>query len=320
MHQENFQQSFHKGITALEELQSLAPVKLTPMVSRAWSHFSEMKRVVEKSRDEVDSYGVIARFLNDSIRSMMSDFMLSRSDVAQVNLTGDFEKLNFLKWNKMLEAFPKLMKIVGFFRFENVLEIGLSSTGIKVAGSIHCEQNITDHRLNCYSVLRELIRQETLLTFKITERVGSKCPALELFLDFSHDPTKIYALDLMKTSDIILGFSNVFENYILSNEQIQNIGKHVCLEITRDLELKRYNQIPEQMKRVSSGQSNVVHFPFLFRPVSIIIPVRGDIKSIYDFSMMGDTRSGGNWIKKQEVGSPATRKFKYIDIFSLITS
>ena len=100
--------------------------------------------------------------------------------------------------------------------------------------------------------------------------------------------------------------------------------KHVCLEITPELELRRYSRIPDQLKReLNSNKSQVpqiVHFPFLFRPVSIIIPDKGKLRLLYEISISGDTGSGTSLVQKQEVASKSIPKFKYIDIFSLMAN
>jgi hypothetical protein len=70
--------------------------------------------------------------------------------------------------------------------------------------------------------------------------------------------------------------------------------KHNIMEINSELELTRISYIPENLNL----ETKVIHFPFMFQPISFVIPNTGELN--YNES---------NTVKKN-----------YIDIFDLIVA
>ena len=88
---------------------------------------------------------------------------------------------------------------------------------------------------------------------------------------------------------------------------VRQVGEHTIIEINSDLSMKHYMGIPE-LTRIESANKEILHFPFLFRPVSIILPVKGNLVTQAFSHSLDDEKT-----RKQDV----SKHFRTIDFFSL---
>lgn len=54
------------------------------------------------------------------------------------------------------------------------------------------------------------------------------------------------------------------------------LDSHNVVEINNDLSIKHYVGLPD-LTRIESANKEILHFPFIFRPLSIILPMKGNL-------------------------------------------
>ena len=129
-----------------------------------------------------------------------------------------------------------------------------------------------------------------------------------------------YEIDFRPEVPLCLSLSNVLDGYHISVENLRALHRHPCLEISPDLKIVRYQGIPESYKHyyfAKDFDKSIIHFPFLFRPLSLIIPKGGRLTSEVTFrpdpctgSELRDCHGGDKNYRKTSSGYN-------IDIFSL---
>jgi len=286
-----------------------------PVINQIGFYLSETKRLEEqdKKSDKID--GVVFDFIKSSFKELLMCFFSANKYIKEFTVTGIGEHYTFPQWNKIFETLPDLLKVISFFQLENELELVLEKNGIRVITCLVENQNIKSFRSKCYETLRGLIKKKTLLTYKITQGDQIK---LDLFLNISHCEDTIYECPINQHKNFKLGFSNIFEQYQISEYEAASLPRHLCLEITKDLQLKKHQGIPKQFTQVL-GEFQIIHFSFLFRLVSIIIPFRGRLIKTTSHQRLGDTGRGNTLGLGRDAGVVGMHMCRYIDLFKIIS-
>ena len=94
-------------------------------------------------------------------------------------------------------------------------------------------------------------------------------------------------------------------------DDIKKIGEHNVIEVMNDLSVKHFFGIPD-LTRLDSANKEILHFSFLFRPVSIILPMKGNL-STDSYSRSLATSQEDNYSREHDVSI----HYRTIDFFSL---
>ncbi|OFZ24972.1 MAG: hypothetical protein A2381_12915 [Bdellovibrionales bacterium RIFOXYB1_FULL_37_110] len=304
-----------KTFEALDNLTALVGSNALPIVHQIGFYLSETKRLEEKDQKLEKIEGVVFDFIHNSFKELLTCFFTANKHIKEFTLTGKGENYSFSNWNKIFETLPGLLQVINFFQIENEVELILEDNGIRVITCLVENQNITGFRKKCYAILRDLIKKKTLLTYKITKNDNIK---LDLFLNISHSEDMMYECLINQNRKIKLGFSNIFEQYQISEHEAASLPLHLCLEITEDLQLKKHQGIPKQFTQVL-GEFQIIHFSFLFRLVSIIIPFRGKLIKTSSHQRSGDTGRGDTLGLRRDVNVLGMHVCRYVDLFKIIS-
>ncbi|OUR98632.1 hypothetical protein A9Q84_04235 [Halobacteriovorax marinus] len=307
-------QDFVHGIQTLEDIQALGDIHLTPLIDRATFHIGEIHRKAELSLSNLDEYAKVKTFLETTVDQLLTNYTLKDFGSHQVLFQKKFDSMSLKDWDKLLSVLPISLHIVSIFKFIGTQNIQLSSEGITFRGLIKTDQNITKYRELVYKATRKLLSHQSILTYKIDVLDDERMCWLELKIDTSHDENLSYCLDYRKKLGTWLGFSNIFEKYIIPHEQVKDLPRHLVIEINNELEVKTFYRVPDSYTKRFKDKE-ILHFSFLFRPISIIIPRKGCIINKATLRKIRDTGSG---LEQQEVENRLKYLFRYIDFFSLI--
>ena len=295
--------NYQQGIEALEDITHLGDVGLSPIVNRVYFYMSELKKKAEDNFAPRSPQNV-EDFLGKAILKIAHEYLQKKNGITQVCFSKRTEGLELFKWNRLLEILPSVLSVINCFDYIGKIDLILHKSGLVVEGNVCYGQEIESNRQHVYTQFRKMVQNQSLLTFSIDDVGNDKYYKLKLVADVSHDWNKAYCVDLTDRCGIVLGISNIFEQYRL--EKSDDLGGHLCLRITDQLELRRYPQVPDDFTPACGEE--ILHFSFLFRPVSLIIPRRGVVRPIDNLQKSGDTGRG------------TVERFRYIDFFSLLHS
>lgn len=305
---------YEQGMQTLEDIQALGDFTLSPLIDRAAFHFSEINRKAEFSFENLESYSKVQNFLEKTVDSLLTTYTLRDQVTHQVLLQKKYDDMSLESWDKLLEVLPTSLNILNIFKFVGTQNIQVSKEGINVRGLIKTDESITKFREIVYRVSRKLLDQKTILTYKIEELEDKRICWLELCVDMEHSQSLSYNVDFSEKIGLTLGFSNIFSKYHIDIDEAFKLPRHLIIEVSEKLEISKYYKVPDHYTR-DFGSKEMLHFSFLFRPVSIIIPKVGFVERRPTETKLKDTGSG---LGKQEVINQIKSSYRYIDFFSLI--
>mgnify|MGYP005635401265 FL=1 len=290
---EKLEHSFQKGLQGLEEIQLLGGEDLTPLLGNISFHLSELKRKTLEEVDENKCFEDLSNSLSSHIESIFTEYIKSNSEITQAQIFFSDCSWGNKEWNSVLNIISPMLELVNLSGFKKIVQLVQEKDVLKLRGWIGQDTSIESKRIEIYSIFRNLLKNKVILTYSIIETEKFDESILEIIFDLSHNENVLYEVTGDKEYESI-GFSNVFSRYeVLSKEDIPKF-KHNIMEINKKLELNRISYIPRQLKE----STVVIHFPFMFQPISFVIPHAGEL----------------NYIESNKM------KTNYIDIFDLIVA
>lgn len=261
----------------------------------------------------------VAHYLEKSIEEIIVDCFTKPNNIIKFDFQNKIQFRNLALWDRILSLLPTFLTVASSFRYVGEVVFVIDEKTLQIKASAKISDNIEDKREEIYALTRRLLAEKAVLTFKIHNETNGRADIV-LNLDISHNDFSIYALDLIEKQGLLLGFSNLFSNYRIEKNSVNSQVHHPCIEITEELEVIKRDYIPVELLTHDSSRE-IFHFPFLFRPLSLIIPIKGKIFPISYLGHLGVTGSGENEKSKRD-SAHTDRKvhFSYIDFFSLLLS
>lgn len=306
----NYQLDFEKSLDALDDIQMLSEFSISPLVSNAYFYLSEMKRKADNlASGKIPNDSAVAGVLDEKISMIMSEFFGNKGRFKSYNLFKSSDGLDLKKWNLVFETIPEILSVVTLFNYHGNVDIRFDENRLIVSGLILEDGNMEVNRKLIYVITRRLIRSKVLLTFNLEKTARTGLFKLDLKADISHDESLSYRVlfKVNPTEQYLVGFSNIFYRYRSNLDYILLLDSHNIVEINNDLSMKHYVGLPD-LTRIESANKEILHFPFIFRPLSIILPMKGNLVTEAFSRSLDDENK-----RKQDV----SKFFRTIDFFSL---
>jgi hypothetical protein len=303
----NYQDDYEQSLNTLEDIQRLSEYSLAPLVSRVYYHLSEIKRKADSTQlNLVNPYEIVNKVLDEKFESILADFFNNNSKCKNYTFEKKTERLVLDKWNLILEIIPEFLSVVSLFNFLGEVNVKLDHKKILISGNVLEDGQLELGRTFIYQMTRKLLKHKVLMTYSLKKSDKSGLNRLELIADISFDNSAHYNVKFSPNParNYLVGFSNIFSNYSLSTEEIESLETHNIIELGNDLAVThKFGKIDSNHLKLSNKE--LLHFSFIFRPVSIILPMRGVL------SKSSSIRSLDN--REQDVSN----QFHIIDFFSL---
>ena len=306
----HYQDDFEKSLSTLEDIQLLSEFSLSPLIGRAYFHLSEMKRKADEiSLGQVAHYDAVAKVLDEKFESIFTEFFSNKSKFKKFDYYKSTNKIDLKKWNLILEIIPEVLSVVSLFNYHGEINARLDENRLLVSGMILEDGFLELNRKFIYVVTRKLLRQKVLLTFNLQKTARAGLFKLDLKVDISHEDSLVYKVNFKvgPKENYFVGFSNIFCHYRTLLEDVKMVGEHNVIEIGSDLSVNSFFGVPD-LSRLESANKEILHFPFLFRPVSIILPMKGNLSSDAFSRSLDDGQK-----REQDV----SKYYRTIDFFSL---
>lgn len=313
-HQTTYHDDFEKSLSTLEDIQLLSEFSLSPLIGRAYFHLSEMKRKADaNSLGQVAHYDAVSKVLDEKFESIFTDFFSNKSKFKNFEYYKSTSKIDLKKWNLILEIIPEVLSVISLFNYHGSIEARLDDSRLLISGMILEDGHLQMNRKFIYVVTRKLLRQKVLLTFNLEKTARTGLFKLDLKVDISHDDSLVYKVNfkLGPKENYYVGFSNIFCHYRALLEDVKSVGEHNVIEVGSDLSVKHFMGVPD-LTRLESANKEILHFSFLFRPVSIILPMKGNL-STDAFSRSLSNSQDSEQMREQDVST----YYRTIDFFSL---
>lgn len=308
--QAKIEENCHLTYKALEDIQMLSSFGVGPVLSRALFHLLELKRVALEATHNEDGYNEIKQVVLQKIHQIIEDYFSANAKFKGYHLNHVSENYSLAKLNLILNILPEVLTALSFFSFMGGVNIHLSSGRIVFSGIILEDKNIVLSRKFFYLLHQKLLHLNVLMTFNVDQQKRSGLLNFELTIDYSFDENYVYAIEVRdQVGQVTLAFPNIFHSYLSAKDSVLMRGQHKVVKINSDLSHQVLDSIPSTQQH-GIGREEIVHLPFLFCPLSIILPVGGKLVPKSLIENQGDTGSGSQ-------GQSKSHRYYYIDFFSL---
>ena len=310
---------YKQGLQTLEDLYKLGGAELSPLLDRIHFHMGAIKRDATESIESLESFKNLKGFLESQVDRQVERLFLSSREGCQFNYSKKTDSMTLFDWERVVDLLPYSFDLMNLFKFAGNVELSFNENELALIGEVNAEFNFTSIREDVYSITRKLLSEKALLTFDVFETSNEDQYKLSLKLDYSHREDRYFVYELGKQNDQVIAFSNSFENYKISEEIAGELSEHLCLYVDSDLNLQKLSRIPEYAFE-ADWKGEFIHFPFLFRPVSLIIEGKGLAMTKATFEELSAAGSGRLSSQGQDVEKGSKFNSLYIDFFSVFNS
>ena len=303
---------FSLGMRALEDLQLLAGPSVLPLIERASFHFSKAF-ATEKSLNEITGRNSNIGSLLEKGPIQLLEELLLESNLKELHFLTQFEQFTLSDWNRFIRIFPIMAGLIEILCVDGgncFLEIDKES--MRVSLTLDENADYLSKRKEIYAATKSLLKLHVWSTFDVQEEgSGSR---LELNFDYSHKEDAFYLVEVGAGKALL--FSASIVNYLIPREKQKDFlasSDCPCIVIkpSGDVQLRNRGSA-EIINETFDGE--VVHFPFLFRPVSLVIPKQGNVSSLFQLLQRESLVNGRDYSS----GSSYIKQNFYIDLFSMM--
>lgn len=305
---------FQRALSYLEDIQRLSEHNVSPLIRQAIYNFQQADGLQKTERPTLESYPQMLFFWK-SFTENLKQRLIERRDLDSVKFSLHDESLTLDQVETFSKLLPSFIDVLCCLTFQNEVHVDFSETEIKASGNILISSELENRRPEMYRLTRWFLQEGMILTFS-HDKIIEHETMIHIKLRLPDQNNQLLLLDLEKSPTPLVGFSSSLSHYRVSTDFASRLGRHLCIEINEELTVDKYYRLPKRVLS-SKSQAEIMHFAFLFRPVSFIIPRRSRLAEADDLVMLGGTGRGISTVQ-QEV-EESNRRYFFIDILSLMS-
>lgn len=258
---DNFKDIFN----TLEDLYLLGDSSLYPLFERLHFHLNEIK----SSPTEKDgaSLSQLNSLFEEKIKAEILNLFRDSDTGTQIDLLNKMKEPSLRQMDTVLKVFPLAKELIQDFEVDKKVKILIENETISFEGEVSLNKDLEGLRDQAYKLTRKLFEQRVLLTFDIFETSKKESFAIRFKFSFSHSDQKF---NHQISSNKTLVLPVLFERFGVALDQIRDIGPHPIFELTESFDLKVISD-REDLDQFNTDCDLAFHFPFLFRPISLIM-------------------------------------------------
>jgi hypothetical protein len=307
-----FEKNFQEGVKTLEDLYILGGADLSPLIDKMLFHFSEMRSEMIKNGRIADNFSSISKLFSGQLDEVVQRYFFGLGPGIEFHFSKDVETWDLQKWELVFTLLPGFMSVV---REVDVVDkcqlIARESEIIFKTETVRRPRDSKKEKM-INQVTKQFLRHQALLTGKLRE-IGKNKFEQTVKLDFSHNSEDLHIVS--PSEGTLISFSSIFGRYRMEKEKLLSTERHLYLFVDKSFKLSKKYQTPQELRK-GLGEYEIMHFPFLFRPVSLIIPGKGRTISKSYLQDLLFTGSGCNE-GEQEVKKFSRVRHHHIDLFSV---
>ena len=306
----DYQDDYDKSLDSLMDIQILSEFTVSPLVGHAYFYLSEMKRKADLLKlGQLEHLTSIQAILENKLIEIFNIHFNESGRFKGYSLIKSTKNIDLKKWNHLFDNIPEILSLTTFFNYHGMVEVTIDEDRLEVSGHILVDENIEKNRKFIYVITRKLLRAKIIQTFTLEKSERAGLFKLVLKSDISWSENLVYQVPfkISTNKNYVVGFSNVLYGYRKRADEVTKLSKHNIIEIDNMLNVSHRYDILD-LKAIEFNNKELLHFSFLFRPVSIILPVKGSLVTDTYSKILEDENK-----RNQNVSN----HFRSIDFFSL---
>ncbi|MCP4912317.1 MAG: hypothetical protein GY909_04295 [Oligoflexia bacterium] len=316
---QKLESQLQSGIRALEDLYQLGNSDISPILDRLHFHFSEIYRGAVERQNLKKSHYHVVKWLERRVDDYVKTFYQTINAACDFTYVKKIENFSLERWNNLFEVFPKFIGLTNLFYSGGNITISITPESCKLRTKINPE-NLLEKRDETYRLYRYFFSKRCMLTYKISEESDG------LYIEFDLNTqeqlaNQKYVRGYELNDDFVLGLSDGFTRYSKTLDEFfneANLGKHPIFVINSDGTLLETDKVTRDFLG-ADWDGEILHFAFLFRPISFIIPSKGKriTKSLFREYKTGCLSTNQVNDKEQDVVKSHSKTYKEFDFFSI---
>lgn len=306
------QKDFEKSKEMIEDLKGLLSSDLYLFIDQALHHLSKIQMEYQKKNSNLEGLDKIYEVVIENVTSYMKKRLLQNDNIQSINYSYD-QNITIKQWNTIFKLLPEIIVLAENYVFRNTMNISIKDEQISIFGVVDMGLWPKSIRQLSYEITRSLLSRKILLTYDIIEQDSSEILTLTFNLNHSEDKVLLFSSNEDDINICLPGQLAQFEKDLTEINQGQ-----LYFVMNSDFTVGRYTHLPERFLE-KSDEFTHLFFPFLFRPISFIIPRRGRLQSKMDLDCSFDSQNARIATDVGQVYKSKNSKktYFYLDFFSL---
>ena len=297
------------GYQYLDDLRHFGSSESTPVIDQVASVLDQLWGLVENEKRDISRLSIVEDLIKQEIRSQLKTYLYGQTPIKELQL--NFEETNYRveTWEKVLISINEGIRVIEAIGSSDFVELLVDADRVQFYSKLGARGYSEETRTAIYQSFRKLIQNYTLMSYQV-EELDSGEAAIRVTIDYSHNEIK-WTTFACPEKKVFLKLSNAIWNYRVkdfSNIRVNGSG----ILLNKNFEVESVAQMnSEFLTENFSKDSNteVFHFPFIFRPIWLIIPFEGKIR---EASSMDDWKS----LDDQDWNESISQK---LDFFKLLS-
>tara|TARA_R110002049_G_scaffold304049_5_gene498929 strand:- start:1091 stop:1942 length:852 start_codon:yes stop_codon:yes gene_type:complete len=264
----DIRRAFGDSLRQIEDLRKIGGAPIAPLANQIQYHLTSMLDLAVSKDPLPAQYKNLTKIFKQQIIEKLNRAFPVGENVQRVSSYFDLTA-NFQTWDRALNHLEGLCQIANSFLPKRV-DFRLENDGIVLLLEPSENANAQSCRKKAYQMTQALFEQKAILSYQVTENNNSA--QIELRIRNS----------ILETKDLSfcvgdLNFDPIFSNYVSDINSLASLGEHHIVKIDKNSKVSLQNSISEQ----DSLNATILHLPFLFRPLSIIIFGEGKLQATH---------------------------------------
>jgi len=261
----DIRRAYGDSLRQIEDLRKIGGASMAPLANQIQYYLTSMLDSAQSQGPLPVQYKNLTQVFKNQINSTLAKAFPTGDSVKR--LSSYFEQTaGFYIWENALAHTERLTTIANSFAPTQV-DFRLENDGIVIKLNPSDQANISACRVEAYKFTQELFKQKSILSYTI-------CEKSELSVELRIRYSVLEDRDISFNVDSLC-LNPIFSNYVTTIDALKNIGEHHVVMIDQNANVKLLNSIPDQ----DTLNSTMIHLPFLFRPLSLIIFGEGSLQA-----------------------------------------
>lgn len=267
MEQRSLKTNLKQGLETLGDLYALGDANLYPLFDRLHYHLHEISSQKEKLVT-VKEFSSLRKVFLKEVENQIKEFFRTKPCGQLIDVIDELNDPGLDTLDKIVDCFPVAGKVCDLFSFEGKITVSLANDNFSFKGKVPFDMDFEELREETYRLTRLFLKKEVLFTFNVFETGDSNTFNLEFNFHFNTTGMAPYLIQVNK--ETVLSLSPIVKTFSRPMADLEKVGEHSVFLIDEDLVAKKMDRF-SFLKCIQDQNYHLFHFPFLFRPISLII-------------------------------------------------
>jgi hypothetical protein len=261
--------AYIQGCESLENIRLLCSPDDYKLVSQTEFYFERLfNEINDLHKTFEDGLSQGREFLKERI---LQDISSWTSNIPFTKVFFDIEHCIPLKTlSRFSECYFFIPALLEAFKFSGEMDIKFDKRNFSIIGEISHDEIGSRLKKLAYSVTQSCLKNKVLLTYHLEE---TSMKTVKLKINFDLDPYGNGVLWISNSGPFIdFALPGGLEAYEVFGASNVESGRHTCVLIDEFLNVRKVNRAPRSVISLTDNGHSLYHIPFLFRPLSLIIP------------------------------------------------